>query len=191
MKGKVLVIDDTKNIRLMLTKCLEVEGYEVSTAAHGREGLDLICAESFGLIFLDIKLPEMSGTEVLRRMRAAGVQTPVIVVTAYPTIKNAVECTRLGVVSYLQKPFTAERLAGVLRELEAGGSIGESDPRQAARREMDRGNLIGALSLLGDALGQDPQDPATYRLIAEAYRQAGDEAAAGKFEQASRLFEEE
>lgn len=190
MKGRVLVIDDTKNIRLLLTKSLEVEGYEVSTAADGREGLERICAETFDLIFLDIKLPEMSGTEVLRRMRAAGVQTSVIVITAYPTIKNAVECTRLGVVSYLQKPFTAERLANVLRELEAGGSIGESDPGEAARRELDRGNTIQTLSLLGDALGRDPQDPGTYRMIAEAYRQAGDEATAAKFEQASRLFEE-
>lgn len=190
MKRKVLIIDDTKNIRLLLTKSLEVEGYEATSVADGRQGLDLICRESFDLIFLDIKLPEMSGTEVLRRMRAAGVQTPVIVVTAYPTIKNAVECTRLGVVSYLQKPFTAERLAGVLRDLEASHAIGDTDPFVAAQRALDGGNTIQALSLLGDALGSDPQNPGAYRMIAGAYRQIGDNDAADRFERAAKLFEE-
>lgn len=190
MKRKVLIIDDTKNIRLLLTKSLEVEGYEVSSVSNGREGLEVICEKSFDLIFLDIKLPEMSGTEVLRRMRAAGVQTPVIVVTAYPTIKNAVECTRLGVVSYLQKPFTAERLANVLRELEASHALDEGDSLEAAQRALDEGNAFRALSLLGEGLGRDPQNPAAYRMIAAAYRQAGDAASADKFDKAAKLFEE-
>ena len=73
---QVLVIDDTKNIRLLLTKTLEVNGYQVTSATNGREGLDLLLTGKFDLAFLDIKLPELSGTEVLRQARAAGVQTP-------------------------------------------------------------------------------------------------------------------
>ena len=101
---RVLVVDDTKNIRLLLTKCLELEGYEVETASNGQEGYEKICGGAYNLVFLDIKLPELSGTEVLRRIRAQGIPTPVIIITAYPTVKNAVECTQLGSIAYLQKP---------------------------------------------------------------------------------------
>lgn len=107
---KVLVVDDAKNIRMLLTKCLELEGYQVKTATNGKDALALFSSERFDLAFLDIKLPELSGTEVLRRIRAQGNDTPVIVITAYPTVKNAVECTKLQSITYLQKPFTADRL---------------------------------------------------------------------------------
>ena len=67
---KVLVVDDAKNIRMLLTKCLELEGYQVKTATNGKDALALFSSERFDLAFLDIKLPELSGTEVLRRIRA-------------------------------------------------------------------------------------------------------------------------
>ena len=82
MGQNVLIVDDTKNIRLMLTKCLELDGYRVDSASNGQEGLDAILGGQYDLIFLDTKLPDLSGTEVLRRMRSAGIQTPVIVITA-------------------------------------------------------------------------------------------------------------
>lgn len=85
---KVLVVDDAKNIRMLLTKCLELEGYQVKTATNGKDALVLFSSERFDLAFLDIKLPELSGTEVLRRIRAQGNDTPVIVITAYPTVKT-------------------------------------------------------------------------------------------------------
>lgn len=70
MGRQVLIVDDTKNIRLMLTKCLELDGYQVDSAGNGREALDAILSGTYDLIFLDIKLPEISGTEVLRRIRS-------------------------------------------------------------------------------------------------------------------------
>lgn len=114
---KVLVVDDTKNIRNMLTTCLEIEGYKVVSASNGREAFDLLHAGEFDLVFLDIKLPEISGTEVLRRIREMGNTVPVIIMTAFATVKNAVECTKPGAVAYLQKPFTAEKVRHVLAEI--------------------------------------------------------------------------
>lgn len=73
---RVLVVDDTKNIRLLLTKCLELEGYEVETASNGQEGYEKICGGAYNLVFLDIKLPELSGTEVLRRIPGTGDSHP-------------------------------------------------------------------------------------------------------------------
>lgn len=101
----------------MLSKCLELDGYEVEMAENGKKGLELIKNTPADLVFLDIKLPEMSGTEVLRRIRNMGINTPVIIITAYPTVKNAVDCVQMGAITYLQKPFTAARLKNVLNEL--------------------------------------------------------------------------
>ena len=110
----VIVVDDTKNIRLLLTQCLEFEGYTVTTAGNGTEALEILSRQSFDLIFLDVRMPELSGTEVLRQMRKMGIHSPVVMITAFGTVKNAVECTQLGAVAYLQKPFTENKVNQVL-----------------------------------------------------------------------------
>jgi len=120
---RVLVVDDTKNIRTLLSKCLELEGYQVETAADGKEAIGKIMAETYDLIFLDIKMPQFSGTEVLKKIRENGINTPVIIITAYATIKNAVECTKMGAVAYLQKPFTAEKVKKTLEEMKKEGEM--------------------------------------------------------------------
>ena len=189
MQKKALIIDDTKNIRLLLAKCLELEGWQTSSAQNGKEGLELICKEQFDLIFLDVKLPEISGTEVLRRMRGAGIQAPVIVITAYPTIKNAVDCTRLGVVSYLQKPFTAERLRTVLKDLNtSGGENGRSERKEAARRALLDNDPARAKRLIGAALAENPNDGSLYLMLSNAYSAMGDTENAEKFMKAYDIF---
>lgn len=115
---QILVIDDTKNIRILLEACLNAAGYAVETAADGEQALQLLQTKSFDLLFLDIKLPGLSGTEVLRRLDRLGIKLPVVVMTAFATVKNAVECTKLGAVAYLQKPFTAEKVRQLLDQLD-------------------------------------------------------------------------
>ena len=99
---KVLVIDDTKNIRMLLTTCLELKGYKVLTADSGKSAIDILKEEkqSIDIIFLDIRMPEMSGTEVLKIIRDMGFNCPVIIMTAFATVKNAVDCTKLGAAAY-------------------------------------------------------------------------------------------
>lgn len=125
---KVLVVDDTKNIRMLLTTCLELYGYKVVTAVDGLDALNTITIENPDLIFLDIKLPEISGTEVLRRIRSMGVITPVVIMTAFATVKNAIECTKLGAVAYLQKPFTADKVKTVINQLSSCFPISQNSP---------------------------------------------------------------
>ena len=116
---KVLVVDDTKNIRILLTTCLELKHYKVLTAADAKSAIDIVQEEknSIDIIFLDIRMPEMNGTEVLKIIRDMGVKCPVIIMTAYATVKNAVDCTKLGAVAYLQKPFSPDRVNSVLEEI--------------------------------------------------------------------------
>lgn len=115
--SNILIVDDTKNIRILLKKCLELMGYKVSVALNGQEALDLLLNNKYYLAFLDIKLPEIRGTEVLRKIREIGIKTPIIIITAYATVKNAIDCTNLGAVAYLQKPFSAEKIKSVINEI--------------------------------------------------------------------------
>ena len=93
---RVLVIDDTKNIRILLSTCLELRGYEVITADNGLEALNIInnTNEAIDLIFLDIRMPGISGTEVLKNIKEARMSCPVVIMTAFATVKNAIECTK-------------------------------------------------------------------------------------------------
>lgn len=167
---KVLVVDDTKNIRILLTKCLQMEGFEVVTAADGREALDMFKREDFDLAFLDIKMPNFSGTDVLKAVRDMGKTTPVIIITAYATIKNAVECTQMGAVAYLQKPFTLEKIRNVLSSLNMdmlGGSAGQ---RQLADMErlINEGCYMEAMNSLKKMLPEKSLDKEIYLLLSKA-----------------------
>lgn len=188
---RVLITDDTKNIRILLTKCLELEGYQVDSATNGREGLEKLLTGQFDLAFLDIKLPELSGTEVLRRARAAGIHTPVIIITAYPTVKNAVETTQMGAITYLQKPFTADRLHSVLSQLElTADESGEPilSPLEKAHKALSEHNYTRAEEILKAALAVEPSDGEIYLMLADTYEGMGRSEEAQKFRSAAQIF---
>ena len=190
MSKKALIIDDTKNIRMMLTKCLELEGYQVETADNGKDGLEQAAKDVYQLIFLDIKLPEISGTEVLRQLRGRHIETPVIIITAYPTVKNAVDCTQLGAITYLQKPFTIDRIHRVLSQLQLDDASSPSaQPWEQAEGLLENGKAEEALVLLKHALSSSPADSRIYRLLARTYEQLGQNTMAERFEKAATVFE--
>lgn len=185
---KVLVVDDTKNIRMILTKCLELEGYEVLTASDGTQALELFMTHTFDLAFLDIKLPGVRGTEVLKRIREKGIKTPVIIITAYATVKNAVDCTNLGAVAYVQKPFSADKIRNVLMDFESSSlsSKNEEDSDSfilRAKSYLDAEEFEKSLDFAQKALAKDIENPELYLLISRAYRGMGNERSAEKFYQ--------
>ena len=179
---QVLVIDDTKNIRIMLTQCLEFEGYTVTTASNGAEALELLSRRGFDLIFLDVRMPEISGTAVLRQMRQMGVGTPVIMITAFGTVKNAVECTQLGAVAYLQKPFTENKIKQVLEEVLPFKPERSSLDNMLglAKKQIGSGRYGDAEQLLKNALPAYFTEPEIYRLLADVYEKLGNAGAAEK-----------
>lgn len=184
---RVLVVDDTKNIRMILTKCLELEGYEVMTASDGKQALEMFRTHHFDLAFLDIKLPEVRGTEVLRKIREFGMTTPVIIITAYATVKNAVDCTNLGAVAYVQKPFSADKIKSVLKELDNTPFNAEKKNSIVARLiadakvSLDAGDYNKALELSQKALSLELNDPEAYLIISKAYKGLDDKDNAERF----------
>ncbi|MBC8063105.1 MAG: response regulator [Clostridiaceae bacterium] len=189
---KVLVVDDTKNIRMLLTTCLELYGYEVVTAVDGLDALNAIQTSTPDLIFLDIKLPEISGTEVLRRIRSSGIITPVVIMTAFATVKNAIECTKLGAVAYLQKPFTADKVKTVINELINRTASVENSTEvniKICKALIEDGELNESYILLKKQLAIDPTNGEVYFLIALLYDKKGNKEEAHRFYNIAKQFQ--
>ncbi len=108
--SRVLVIDDDPGTRSTLTATLRLAGYAVETAESGEAGLDLALAGVFDVILSDMRMPGISGIDVLRRLRERLVDTALIIMTGFGTIESAVEAMKLGAVDFVQKPFFAEEL---------------------------------------------------------------------------------
>jgi NtrC-family two-component system response regulator AlgB len=97
---------------------LEDRGMQVATAASGTEGLEWLRRETPDLVLLDMKLPDRDGLAVLREIVAAGIQTPVVMITAYATVETAVQAVKMGAFDYLPKPFVPGQLDLVLQRLQ-------------------------------------------------------------------------
>ena len=118
-QAKILAIDDEKNIRHLIRNELTLEGFGVTTAKSGEEGLKLIDERNFDVVLLDIRLPKMNGIEVLRNLRQKSPQTQVIMITGYGDIQTAVESMKLGARDYITKPFKLSELLAIVNEVTA------------------------------------------------------------------------
>jgi DNA-binding NtrC family response regulator len=107
---KILVIDDEKSILDLLSVVFEKEGYSVKTSLSATRAVELIGNEDFDIIISDIKMPKMSGMELLRYVRKNRPDIPIVMITAYGTIKQAVEALKEGAMDYIVKPFDVEEL---------------------------------------------------------------------------------
>ena len=193
---RVLVIDDTKNIRNLLSTCLEIRGYNVITADNGEEALRIIKNKDvkINLIFLDIRMPGISGTELLKNIKEERENCPVIIMTAFATVKNAIECTKLGALVYLQKPFSTDRINSVLAEIEEkmeeNIENNEEDNllKEAKLLLNNKENAIQAYKILKKAIGFDPYNKEVYLLISKVNKILGNEEEAKRFEKIYKLF---
>ena len=115
MKLTVLVVDDEKNIRDGLGRFLELEGYDVKTAEDGKAALDLLNKGHVDLILSDLKMPRLSGEELLKAISTASPNIPVIILTGHGTIENAVAAMRDGAYDFLTKPVNLDRLSMLVK----------------------------------------------------------------------------
>jgi two-component system, NtrC family, response regulator HydG len=109
-KSRILVVDDEESHRIMLRAVLQDQGYEVAEADDGRGAIRAIEQEPFDLILLDIRMKDMDGIEALTEIRKISPQIPVLMMTAYASVKTAVEALKAGAFDYLTKPLDVEEL---------------------------------------------------------------------------------
>src|SRR5882724_9837248 len=114
--AKVLVVDDERRMRRILQILLERMGIESVAAENCDEALERFQAENVGLVLTDLKMPGMSGLELLARVRELDADVPVIVLTAYGTVETAVEAMKLGAFDYVLKPFDVETVELTIRK---------------------------------------------------------------------------
>jgi len=110
VSGRILVIDDEPSLRQSFTRILQREGHDVTTAANGQEGIDLVSKHPFDLVYLDIRMPDMNGLDVLKNIHGKFPELPVILFTAQPDLNSALDALRQGAKDYLLKPLKPQVL---------------------------------------------------------------------------------
>lgn len=115
MKPRVLVIDDEKNIRTMLSRALDLEGFQVEVAEDGAQGLSHVVTAKPDLVLLDLKLPDQSGLAVLEQMSGLPSAPAVVMMSGHGTLDAAVKATRLGALDFIEKPIEMERMLLTVR----------------------------------------------------------------------------
>jgi DNA-binding NtrC family response regulator len=114
--ARILVIDDEEGIRKTISLALERAGYVVDTAETGKQAIEKTGANFYNLALVDIRLPDMEGTELLAGLKETTPRMVKIILTGYPNLENAVKAINKGVDGYLIKPVNTDELVRVIRE---------------------------------------------------------------------------
>ncbi|MDP8240590.1 MAG: response regulator [Candidatus Hatepunaea meridiana] len=115
-KIKLLIVDDEVAFLNSIAKRLELRDFNVTKATNGQEALDAAKNDKFDLALVDLKMPGMSGKELLEYIKREHKFLEVIILTGHGSLESAVECTKLGAYSYLPKPYELDRLIELLKE---------------------------------------------------------------------------
>jgi DNA-binding NtrC family response regulator len=115
--NRVLIVDDEKNIRMTISQALEDMDVETDTAINGEEALSKLRDKDFNLVLLDLRMPGMDGMDVLERLSKDRPDIKIIIITAHGTIDSAVDSMKLGVVDFIQKPFTPEEIRDLVTKV--------------------------------------------------------------------------
>ena len=135
--ANILVVDDDTNICDVVREALEHCGHFVTTAHHGREGLQRLVEAPFDLVLLDLRMPVLGGFETLRSLRTTlKLAVPVLILTGYASLESLFECTELGISGYLPKPFRLDELETKVKQVLDGGLPAVSTIRRDARQKL-------------------------------------------------------
>jgi two-component system, OmpR family, response regulator len=132
--NSILIVDDDETILAILKEILELDGYTVETAATGKEAIEKSETIFFNLSMLDIKLPDMEGTELITKLHKANPQMIKIIITGFPSFDNAVKSLNLGADAYIMKPVNSKELLEL---------VGEKIREQQAASQIDEDRVSG------------------------------------------------
>jgi len=140
----IIIIDDEKEICESIEFILEYEGYAVDSTTSANEGINKISSGNFSALLLDIQMPEMSGFEVLKKVKEINPSLSVIIISAHGSIENAIKATKLGAFDFIEKPIDRDKLLiSVRNAVEQSNLITEN-------KEIKK-NLIGNGKILGNS----------------------------------------
>lgn len=124
---KILVVDDELLVRNFLSETLKRSGMEVATAENGRKALQILKDSTFDLVITDMKMPDLTGIDILRKVKESSPGTLVVVITAFGSIENAVAAMRLGAFDYLLKPFSPDTIEAMIEKAQDHRSLVEEN----------------------------------------------------------------
>jgi len=115
-KIKLLIVDDEVKFLQSISKRLKIKDFDVTTASDGSQAVKVAKREKFDVAILDLKMPDMDGTEVLRILKKRHKFLQILILTGHASIDSAVECTKLGAFNYIEKPYDFEKLIEAIKE---------------------------------------------------------------------------
>ena len=146
--GKILFVDDDASLRTVVSIALTRDGHTVDTAENGFKALDMFEGGGYDLVIQDVRMPGMSGLELLERLREKDTHTPIVIMTAFSNWEVAMDAMRLGAFDYIKKPFDTDELRQLVRRAIAYGRVGAGDAEEWARARM-----IGVSPVLKEIAG--------------------------------------
>ncbi|MCQ2133928.1 MAG: sigma-54 dependent transcriptional regulator [Bacteroidales bacterium] len=144
---KILVIDDERAIRGAMKEILMDEGYDVDVAEDGAIGVQAAGKEKYDVIFCDIKMPNMEGTEVLDKLVAEGIETPVVMISGHADIQTAVDCIKKGAFDFIQKPLDLNRILITVKNATDKANLVKDN--KILKKKVYGQEMIGSSAALG------------------------------------------
>lgn len=135
---RILIVEDEQKVSRFIVSGLTAESYAVDAASDGRTGLELASTYDYDLVILDLMLPQLSGTEVLRGIRRIDHRVPILMLTARDSVADKVEHLEAGADDYLTKPFAFAELMARIKALLRRGSVDRPNVLRIADLELDR-----------------------------------------------------
>ncbi len=183
---EVLIVDDEKNIRLTLSRCVESLDVEVNTAVNGEDALSKLDEGNYNLMLLDLKMPGMNGMEVLEETSKKYPELNVIIITAYGSIEGAVKAMKLGAVDFIQKPVTPEEVRSIIKSVFDRAGL-EKDKLETykehlefAKHNINKRKFDLALTHIQKAIGIDSSKPEGFVLKGNLLELKGEDLEAQK-----------
>jgi DNA-binding NtrC family response regulator len=162
---RVLVVDDERNTREALKRAVTPLGIVVDAADSGDQAVTMLAQQSYDLVLVDLRMPGMSGLELLRHLANAERTVPAAVLTGHGTVANAVEAMKLGAIDFLQKPFSLEQIRTFVQDILQRAEIPRHDADSyeelvaVARHAITHREFESAREHLARAIGLDPSRP--------------------------------
>ena len=160
---KALVIDDERIVLDSVSRILKGENFKVDTCSSGLKGLKRALEKSYDIVFTDLRMPDIGGMRVLRDIKRARPDLPVVMITGYGSVKTAVQAIKLGAAEFIQKPFSPQELTAVVqsafrlattRPVEAQGLIHKTEVLRVLEKAGTDASLVtDMLSYGSDAPG--------------------------------------